>query len=128
MLFLLAGSALVQYVKYLIAPAFQIDQGTRWDVQTPDAKPVAPPDGKLGSSARGRVWEVSPGARGARGEPCGPGGSGCWEAILDGSSRAQEDLLREGLQVSWEAPAWPGGERGSALCSRLLPGLLFALF
>ena len=128
MLFPLAGSALVQYVKYLIAPAFQIEQGTHWDVQTPDAKPVAPPDGKLGSSARGRVWEVSPRARGGCGEPCRPRGSGCWEAISDGSSRAREDLLREGLPVAWEVPAWPGGECGSALRSQLLPGLLFALF
>lgn len=111
MLFFLAGSALVQYVKYLIAPDFQIEQGTRLAEQAPSAKPVAPPDSKLGSSAQGCVCKVSPGAQRGCGEPCRPGGSVCRGTIWDGSCCAQDDLLQESVQVAWEAPAWPGGMR-----------------
>lgn len=59
MLFLLAGSALVQYVKYLIALASQIEPGGHLDEQTPNTKPVAPPDSKLGSSACGCLESIS---------------------------------------------------------------------
>lgn len=65
MLFLLAGSALVQYVKYLIALASQIEPGGHLDEQMPNTEPVAPPDSKLGSSACGCVWKASLGAGGA---------------------------------------------------------------
>lgn len=129
MLFFLAGSALVQYVKYLIAPDFQIEQDTRLDEQAPSVKPVAPPDSKLGSSAQGCVCKVSPGAHRNCGESCGQ---------VARSAGGQFGMAAAVLRMTCcrslcKLPGRPlhgqeAREHGSALCSQLFPGLPFALF
>lgn len=81
MLFLVAGSSLAQYIKYLIAPGLQTEQGTPGDSQFPEqsllpfqtvilaAQPEAVPGKPL----------LEP--RGDHGHLSRPGGLGCWEAF-----------------------------------------------
>lgn len=123
MLFLLAGSSLAQYIKYLIAPGLQTEQGTQGDLELPKQSLLPFQTVSLGAQP-----EAMPGK--PHQEPGGTAGIRAGRVVWDAGRHfgmAAAVLCKTccmGVCTSpGRPPAQPGGK-----CALQLPELLFCSF